>query len=272
MMLKLSFNLKSLVESKKFRLGLGTPQTIKNGLIALKVTPPFSISSAIPITYVSFSHPPVLPRFNYFSPGNFWNYFLLIALVVICFFPLQGHTQVITAIVPDTTLPTNSSVTQIGKTVQIIDGTSVGSNLFHSFDTFHVGSGDTANFVNPGGIDNILSRVTGGAASNIFGTLQSESSANLFFLNPNGVVFGPTASVDVGGSFYVSTADYMRLEDDSSSGFFSATNPATDILTIAPPSAFGFLEQNPNSMGIILNQTMLGVPAGKDLKIGRAHV
>ena len=178
-------------------------------------------------------------------------------------FPVQNHAQVTTAIIPDATLPTNSSVAQIAETFNITDGTSVGSNLFHSFDTFHVGAGDTANFVNPGGIDNILSRVTGGDASNIFGTLQSESSANVFFLNPSGVVFGPTAQLNVNGSFHVSTANSLRLGEGPDAGMFNAKNPAQDILVVDPPSAFGFLDDNP--AGITIDQSVLQVPQGKTL-------
>ena len=151
--------------------------------------------------------------------------------------------QVMTKITADGTLPTNSVIAENGNMFDISAGTSVGGNLFHSFQEFHVGDGDTANFVDPGGIANILSRVTGGNVSNIFGQLRSDSSANLFFLNPNGVVFGPNSSLDVGGSFHVSTADVIRLGDGL--GQFSASDPASDVLVAAPPSAFGFLGDNP---------------------------
>ncbi len=182
-------------------------------------------------------------------------------------FPLQSYAQVATAIIPDATLPTNSSVTQIAETFHVTDGTSVGSNLFHSFDTFHVGTEDTANFVNPGGIDNILSRVTGGAVSNIFGTLQSESSANVFFLNPSGVVFGPTAQLNVNGSFHVSTADSINLGEGLGAGIFSATDLVSDILTVAPPSAFGFLESVARPPEVTVDQSLLLVPSGETLSI-----
>ena len=151
--------------------------------------------------------------------------------------------QVMTKITADGTLPTNSVIAENGNVFDISAGTSVGGNLFHSFQDFHVGDGDTANFVDPGGIANILSRVTGGNVSNIFGQLRSDSSANLFFLNPNGVVFGPNSSLDVGGSFHVSTANHIRLGQGS--GLFSASNPANDVLVSAPPAAFGFLGNNP---------------------------
>jgi len=56
------------------------------------------------------------------------------------------------------------------------------------------------------------------------------------------VVFGPNASVDVGGSFHASSADYLRMKDGAR---FQATNPDASTLSAAPPEAFGFLSANP---------------------------
>jgi filamentous hemagglutinin family protein len=86
-----------------------------------------------------------------------------------------------------------------------------GNNLFHSFSQFNVNAGESATFTGPGNINNILARVTGGNASLIDGTLRSEiAGANLFLINPNGVVFGPNAVVDVSGSFAATTANYLN--------------------------------------------------------------
>ena len=146
-----------------------------------------------------------------------------------------------TVITSDNTL--NTTVTQTGNISNITDGTIRGNNLFHSFDRFSVGTGDIASFNGPGGIENILGRVTGGVVSDIDGTLRSTiNGANLFLINPAGVVLGPNASLDISGSFYVSTADFLRLGED---GIFYA-NPSKDsLLSVAPPSAFGFLGENP---------------------------
>src|SRR5687768_11874824 len=84
-------------------------------------------------------------------------------------------------------------------------GTRRGDNLFHSFETFGIIAGQTATFTGPGAIRNVISRVTGGDVSNIDGTLASRvGQANLYFLNPAGVIFGPNAKLDVPGSFHVS--------------------------------------------------------------------
>jgi filamentous hemagglutinin family protein len=83
-------------------------------------------------------------------------------------------------------------------------GTRTGDNLFHSFETFGIATGQTATFTGPGDIRNVISRVTGGEVSNIDGTLRSTvGQANLYFLNPAGVIFGPNARLDMPGSFHV---------------------------------------------------------------------
>ena len=109
-------------------------------------------------------------------------------------------------VIPDNTLGTESSIiTNIEQFRERIDGGAVrGSNLFHSFLEFNVRQGRSVYFANPMGIDNILSRVTGGNPSNIFGRLGVLGDANLFLLNPNGVIFGKNASLDIQGSFFVS--------------------------------------------------------------------
>src|SRR3954467_12907176 len=84
-------------------------------------------------------------------------------------------------------------------------GTQRGNNLFHSFEKFGIAPGQTATFTGPGTIKNVISRVTGGEASNIDGQLASSlGQADLYFLNPAGVMFGPNAKLDVPGSFHVS--------------------------------------------------------------------
>ena len=127
-------------------------------------------------------------------------------------------------------------------------GTTIGSNLFHSFSDFNVNVGETATFSGPDTISNVFSRVTGGNPSNIDGLLRSTiPGADMIFINPSGVLFGPNAQLDVAGSFTVSTADYIQLGDG---GRFDATRLDATVLTAAPPEAFGFLTPNPGNLSI----------------------
>ncbi len=120
----------------------------------------------------------------------------------------------------------------------ITEGARRGSNLFHSFQEFSIDEGRAAYFANPPGVDNILGRVTGSGRSDILGQLGVLGEANLFLINPNGIVFGPNSSLNIGGSFLASTADAMEFGDR---GVFSATTPEapSPLLTINP-SAFFF--------------------------------
>ena len=171
-----------------------------------------------------------------------------------------GTAQVQTDIAPDSTMGTE--VTQTGTIHDITGGTrpNHGQNLFHSFERFSVGTGHTANFASDPGVDNIISRVTGGAESMIDGTLQAE--ANLFLLNPQGIMFGPNATLNVNGSFHASTADELRFADGAT---FSTQLSAKSTLTVASPSAFGFLRDNPS--GITIADSQLEVPDGESLSI-----
>jgi filamentous hemagglutinin family protein len=163
----------------------------------------------------------------------------------------------------------NTTVIRNGTTFDITGGTRPGggSNLFHSFDEFGVPTHHVANFLNDSGLatSNILSRVTGGNPSNIFGTIQTTGfgGANLFVMNPAGIVFGPNASLNVGGSVNFTTADYLRLADG---GKFTALPGLQDAaISSAPVAAFGFLGSNPAA--ITVQGGMLSVQPGQSLSL-----
>jgi filamentous hemagglutinin family protein len=142
-------------------------------------------------------------------------------------------------------------------------GTRAGRNLFHSFERFSLGAGERATFAGPDRIRNVISRVTGGERSDIDGTLRSTiPGADFFFLNPAGVVFGPNASLDVQGSFHVSTADELRFADGAK---FSTRDAAASSFTVAAPEAFGFLGAAPGSVKV--KESILEVPPREALSI-----
>ncbi|RUT10219.1 hypothetical protein DSM106972_007140 [Dulcicalothrix desertica PCC 7102] len=172
-------------------------------------------------------------------------------------------------IVPDNSLGAESSVVTpnidiLGiKSEQISGGASRGVNLFHSFREFNIKDGG-AYFTNPNGIENIFGRVTGGNASEILGKLGVLGNANLFLINPNGIIFGKNASLDVKGSFVATTANAIKF---GNLGFFDASvkNVPSALLTVNP-SAFLFNQiSNQPINSIQVNKTSLSVPNDKSL-------
>ncbi len=145
-------------------------------------------------------------------------------------------------IIPDNTLPNNTTVTPNSGTFTIDGGTRSGNNLFHSFQDFSLLKDQIAAFNNPTDIQNIISRVTGSSISEIDGLIRAQGAANLFLINPNGIVFGANAALDIGGSFIGSTANSIRFTDGSE---FNASNPqTTPLLTVSLPLGLQYGSNN----------------------------
>jgi filamentous hemagglutinin family protein len=193
--------------------------------------------------------------------------------------------------VPPPTAPITPSglhtvVTTTGTVHDITGGTrpggASGTNLFHSFGTFGVPPDNIANLLNGVSFDlagnplaaglptsNILARVTGNIRSDIYGTIQTTGfgNANLFLMNPNGFLFGPNATVNVGGIVAFTSADYLRLGeiDGGNAGIFHADQAKASILTNAPVAAFGFIGSNPAAIRV--EGSTLTLAAGTGLSL-----
>ena len=151
-----------------------------------------------------------------------------------------------TRIQPDTA-PSRSLgtiVTRTGRIFRIDGGTRAGANLFHSFAHFDLGAGDIARWTysagDPAAIRNVVSRVTDGQPSSIFGTIDSSAlpNADFWFVNPAGILFGEGARIDVPGVAHFSTAQELRFDSGPA---FAVTTPGGSTFSVAAPAAFGFL-------------------------------
>ena len=142
-------------------------------------------------------------------------------------------------------------------------GTTRGSNLFHSFERFGVRSGGSVTFTGPDGLDNVIGRVTGGDASTIDGLLRSRvPGADLWLINPAGILFGSGARLDVPGSFHASTAGNLRFADGA---IFSALDLGGSTFSVATPESFGFVGGDGGAIRV--DRSRLSVRAGQTLAL-----
>lgn len=212
--------------------------------------------------------------FTTYSPFKFRKILLLIGISSLFQATLPVLAQ--TRISGDATLSTPTKINNIKSGIYEITGGSRpenAANLFHSLKEFSIQSGDTARFVHDAGIQNILTRVTGGSASNINGTIQTwidgvkPSTANLFLINPQGIIFGLNATLDIGGSFIGSTADKINFADGTE---FSAINSSKKpLLTISVPEGLQF-GSNSNS-SISINGSGNNLKVNPDFSIDRSN-
>ena len=184
----------------------------------------------------------------------------------------------------DTVADTVGSTTSITGGTRPGSATNPGANLFHSFDFFTLGTDDTAHFLNDMQLqtNNIFVRVIGGEvkeASTIDGTLRTNNpldptdpmnfgAAHLWLVNPSGVLLGPNARVEVGGSVSMSTANYLRFEGTGTPALFDMLSSPASLgqLSVAPVVAFGFLgPQLPAP--ITVEGSFLTMPEGQSLSL-----
>ena len=145
--------------------------------------------------------------------------------------------------------------------LNITGGTQAGGNLFHSFQQFGLNAGQTANFLSNPNTQNILGRVTGGNASLINGLLQvSGSNANLYLINPSGIVFGQNASLNVPAAFTATTANGIGFGNGQ---WFNAAGSNNYGALTGNPNSFGFVGLS----GSLINAGNLSVKPGQSIAL-----
>ncbi|MFL9458337.1 filamentous hemagglutinin N-terminal domain-containing protein [Tolypothrix bouteillei VB521301_2] len=197
---------------------------------------------------------------------NGWHlksWFLIGGVLSVLYYAQPSSSQVI----PDNTLPVAERTQVTGAPdFQIDGGARRGDNLFHSFQSFSIPTGGSAYFNNSADIQNILTRVTGGSVSNIDGLIRTNGTANLFLLNPNGIVFGPNASLNIGGSFLATTANAIGWENDEVFSSDAAQPLPSQLLNVnANALFFNQLSAQAIINRSTANNTGLQVPSGQNL-------
>lgn len=162
---------------------------------------------------------------------------VLVTSVATAWLSASWHHPAWGQIVPDATLPNPSVVPDNCTDCAITGGTTAGTNLFHSFEQFSIPANGSARFSNAAAIDRIISRVTGRSPSRINGLLEAVGTADVYLINPNGIVFGANAQLNVGGSFIATSADRILFADGVE---FSASEPNAPLLTVAVPIGLQF--------------------------------
>jgi filamentous hemagglutinin family protein len=195
------------------------------------------------------AHPLISPKF--------WLAGLAVLLALA---PQPVQAQVIQA-APD---GTGTVVNLNGNQFNITGGTLSGdkANLFHSFSQFGLSQGQIATFLSNPNIQNILSRVNSNNPSIINGLLQvSGSNANLYLINPSGIIFGPNASLNVPAAFIATTANGVQFGNNQ---WFSATGSNNFASLNGNPTALAFTMNQP---GGIINAGNLSVGPGQQVAL-----
>ncbi|MDJ0673811.1 MAG: filamentous hemagglutinin N-terminal domain-containing protein [Calothrix sp. MO_167.B42] len=190
------------------------------------------------------------------------NLYIFCGLATYCLLVSQSAIAQVTS---DNTL--NTTVTVDGSKFLIENGTRSGNNLFHSFDQFSVPQNGSAIFKNNASIQNIFGRVTGGNISHIDGLIEANGTASLFLINPNGIIFGPGASLNIGGSFIASTADSILFPDNVE---FSAIDTSTPpLLSMKVPVGLQ-LGSNPGDITVNGQGNKLSLVSSRNPAIDRS--
>ncbi|MEM9164844.1 MAG: filamentous hemagglutinin N-terminal domain-containing protein, partial [Cyanobacteria bacterium P01_F01_bin.4] len=158
------------------------------------------------------------------------------------------------------TQATDTNTRSLDTQIDISGGIQAGGNQFHQFQQFNLDAGQVANFLSDPSVRNILSQVVGGEVSTLDGVLQvTGSQANLYIINPAGIVFGPNARLNLAGSFTATTASGLQLGDQ----WLDSLGSNDYLVLVGEPSGFDFT----GKPAVILNQGDLAVEQGQAIRL-----
>ncbi|MEM6518985.1 MAG: filamentous hemagglutinin N-terminal domain-containing protein [Cyanobacteria bacterium P01_C01_bin.70] len=156
-----------------------------------------------------------------------------------------------------------TQVQQVGNEFTITGGVTSadGQALFHAFEQLGLSQGQIATFLAQPDVQSILGSVLGGDASYINGLLQvADSSADLYLINPAGILFGPNAQIDLAGSFAATTASGVLFDDV----IFSVLSGDDFSQVAGTPAGFVFAM---DEAGTLVNAADLNVAAGESITL-----
>ncbi|WP_199249415.1 CHAT domain-containing protein [[Phormidium] sp. ETS-05] len=158
---------------------------------------------------------------------------------------------------PSNIIPANDGtgtiVNQEGNQFNITGGQQSvnGANLFHSLTKMGLEPGEIANFISDPKTRNIITRIVGDNASIIDGLIQvTGSNANLFLMNPAGILFGANASLNVPGDFFATTATSIGFAGANGldERWFNAIGDNDYRQLLGNPNQFAFSGAEPGSV------------------------
>jgi filamentous hemagglutinin family protein len=176
---------------------------------------------------------------------KFWLSLLTLTTIVATTQAAQAQTYQPTNRTPVADKTLGTQVSGNGNNFDITGGLSKGQTLFHSFTDFSVPTNGQANFRNPVGNRDIITRVTGNLFSDINGLLNT-NGANLLLINPNGIVFGNNAQLNVGKALVGTTANSLDLvaAGGQKITFGKSLNGDSPLLSVAPNVLFNVSNLN----------------------------
>ncbi len=170
----------------------------------------------------------------------------------------------------------DTSVVQQSNQFNILGGQSSGGvapNLIHQFQQFDLDTGDAANFVVDPNVANVISLINALQPSSIDGLLQitsndllNASNANLFLVNPAGIVFGENVSLSLPANLTATTASGLLFEDTyllSIDGSVSDLGLSTDKPAVSTDALAPLVELDPSTG--LLRATTIAAPSISNL-------